>query len=105
MKETLFRYVLAAIALAFTIFFFFYVLPPALSPFDPGSAILGGFVNPFAAGYSTDVILCWAVLAVWILYERDRVKYGWICILLGAVPGVAVGFAVYLLMRMKQGVT
>lgn len=104
MKEKLFQYVLLTIALAFTIFFFFYVIPPALSPFDPWSAILGGFVNPFASGYSTDVILCWVILAAWIIYDSDRVKHGWICILLGAVPGVAVGFALYLIMRMKQGV-
>ena len=102
MKDRIFRYILIAIAAGFTLFFFYYVIPPALSPFDPLGAILGGFVNPFASGYSTDVILCWLILVAWILYERDRVRHGWVCIILGVIPGVAVGFALYLILRLEQ---
>ena len=63
-----------------------------------------GFVNPYSSGYSSDVIACWLILMVWIVYEAKNkgVKHGWICILLGAVPGVAVGFALYLILRVKQ---
>jgi hypothetical protein len=49
--------------------------------------------------------MCWFVLASWIVYEKAKhgVKHGWIPLLLGLVPGVATGFALYLLIRMRQG--
>ncbi|HNM03492.1 MAG TPA: DUF2834 domain-containing protein, partial [Leptospiraceae bacterium] len=63
-----------------------------------------GFVNPFAAGYSMDTIFCWLILAIWVAYEARvrQIRYGWVCVLLGIVPGVATGFAFYLLIRMHR---
>ncbi|MCB1166436.1 MAG: DUF2834 domain-containing protein [Leptospiraceae bacterium] len=99
MHSRVFRLILILIASAFTAFFFFYVVPPAMASGDMVGAIMGGFVNPFAAGYSTDVILCWVVLTAWVLYEGKSVQHGWVCILLGIVPGVAVGLSVFLLLK------
>lgn len=65
-------------------------------------AFAGGFVNPYASGYSTDVLCCWVILLLWVIYEYPRIKHGWICLLLGLVPGVAFGFALYLIMRTNQ---
>ena len=50
------------------------------------------------------LLLCWVILAIWVLFERQRyqVRGGWLALLLGVVPGVAVGFALYLLMRQRQ---
>ncbi|GGZ99899.1 hypothetical protein GCM10008090_05690 [Arenicella chitinivorans] len=101
MSKTVYLSLLTAIALLFTGFFIGTVVPPLLVSGDVVAAALAGFVNPFAAGYATDVILCWVVLLLWIVYEAkvDGVRHGWICILLGAVPGVAVGMSCYLILR------
>jgi hypothetical protein len=94
----------ALIALAFCAFFAIAVLPPALRSGDIFGAFKAGFVNPFSTGYSVDVILCWVILSIWILYERKSlsIRGGWIAILLGFVPGVATGFGLYLVMRTLQ---
>ena len=67
-------------------------------------AFAAGFVNPYASGYSADVIACWVILAIWIVFEaRSRsVKHGWLCLVVGILPGVAVGFAAYLVLRSSQ---
>ena len=67
-------------------------------------AIKSGFVNPYAAGFSTDAVCCWVVLALWVIYEKFGlgIKHGWLALLLGVVPGVATGFALYLVLRMNQ---
>lgn len=107
MSEGVFKGLMAIVAVAFSLFFFVTMVPALLSPeWTVLSGILGGFVNPFAAGYSTDVILCWIVLTAWIVYERQHhgVKHGWVCVLLGAMPGVVVGFALYLILRMRQNI-
>lgn len=61
-------------------------------------------MHPYASGYSMDVLVCWAILAAWVIYEAKTysVRKGWLCLLLGIFPGVAVGFALYLLLRAKQ---
>ncbi|WP_349255373.1 DUF2834 domain-containing protein [Spectribacter acetivorans] len=71
---------------------------------DIFGAFAAGFVNPYASGYSIDVLVCWGILALWVLYEAKQhsVKNGWVCLLLGIVPGLAVGFALYLLIRQRQ---
>lgn len=102
MNEQTFRASVFGIALFFVLFFAWVVVPPLLAQPDILAAFAGGFVNPYASGYSTDVICCWLILLAWVLYEYPRVKYGWLCLLLGIVPGVAVGFALYLILRMKQ---
>lgn len=95
---------LAAVAIAFTGVFVFVVIPPLFIDLNIIDAVLAGFVNPYAAGYSTDVIMCWLVLCIWILFEAKEksIKYGWVCLMLGLVPGVAVGFSVYLILRHQQ---
>ena len=91
-----------AIAVAFTVAFTVLVIPALV---DDGGDVAGGladgFVNPYASGYSWDVFCSWAVLAVWVVYERASLgqRHGWISLVLGLAPGVAVGLASYLLLR------
>lgn len=104
MAESRFRIAIIAVALGFTGLFCAVVVPPLLENPDIVGAFGAGFVNPYASGYSADVVACWLILAIWVVYEaRSRaVKHGWVCLVLGIVPGVAVGFAGYLLLRSKQ---
>lgn len=104
MNLATYKTLLALIGGGFAVAFCVIVVPPLLASRDVIGAALGGFVNPYASGYSLDVILCWFVLAVWIAYERSTlgVKNGWIALLLGLVPGVATGFAFYLFLRTRQ---
>ncbi len=104
MSERSFRMAIVAVALAFAVFFGLVVVPPLIDDPDVLGAFGAGFVNPFASGYSADVIACWIILALWVVFEaRARsVKHGWWCLVLGLVPGVAVGLAAYLLVRSSQ---
>lgn len=104
MSESLFKTVLTLLAAGFAAAFAVIVVPPLLASGDVVGAFAAGFVNPYASGYALDAILCWCVLAAWVLYEaRTRgVRHGWVALLLGIVPGVATGFAVYLLLRLRQ---
>ncbi len=104
MNESIFKGVIIATALLFTLFFCAVVMPPLIANPDIVGALGAGFVNPYAAGYSADAIACWFILAAWIWYEARTlsIRHGWICVLLGFFPGIAVGFAVYLLLRMRQ---
>jgi hypothetical protein len=45
-------------------------------------AFAASFVNPYSSGYSVDVIACWLILTIWIIYEAKnrQIKYGRICI-------------------------
>lgn len=105
MSSTAYRYALILIALIFTSLFCYLVLPPLMQDFDLVGAFAAGFANPYAAGFSADTLSCWAVLAVWVIHERQKVPNGWVALVLGVVPGVAVGFVVYLLMRHKRGLS
>ena len=104
MSRTVFKACLIFAALLFTIIFCVLMIPALIENPDIIAAFGAGFVNPFAAGYSTDVFFCWFVLAVWVWFEasNDGIKHGWVCLVLGVVPGVAVGFALYLLLRYSQ---
>ena len=104
MTDRIFEGLLILVAAVFTVFFAVTIVPALLESGDIVGAVLAGFVNPFAAGYSTDVILCWFVLLIWVLYERRQlgIRHGWICLLTGLVPGVAVGFPLYLVLRHRQ---
>ena len=104
MNEHLFKASLIFFGSIFFIFFSVVVFPPILADWDIIGAFAAGFVNPFASGYSMDVIICWCILAVWVLHEKHmhQLKYGYRCLVLGIVPGVAVGFALYLFLRNKQ---
>jgi hypothetical protein len=70
------------------------VVIPALFN-EPGEMLSGGFSNPYAAGYAFDTIACWAILAV--LVHSERRPWGWLALVFGLVPGVAVGLVVHLL--------
>ena len=107
MSESVFKVILVLAAVFFTGFFAVVVVPPLMEDPDIIGAFAAGFVNPFSAGYSTDVLVCWAVLAVWVVFEARQygIRHGWVCLVLGMVPGVAVGFAGYLLLRSGQLVT
>jgi hypothetical protein len=78
------------------------VVPPSIKNPDIIGAFVGEFVNPYISGYSTGIICCWLILLLWIIYENHKIKYGWICLLLGLVQGVAVDFALYLIIRTNQ---
>lgn len=103
MSASAFRACLVLIAGAFTLMFCAIVVPALVQNPDVIAAFAGGFVNPFASGYSLDVICCWCVLAAWVWFEakQDGVRHGWVALLLGVVPGVAVGFAFYLFIRLR----
>ena len=104
MSDRSFRGAVIAVGLAFTALFFGLVVPPLIDDPDILGAFGAGFVNPYASGYSADVVACWVILAIWIVFEaRSRsVKHGWLCLVVGVVPGVAVGFAAYLVLRSHQ---
>lgn len=104
MTEKPFLILTALIGIAFAIVFTIVVVPALIESGDIMGAFAAGFVNPFASGYSTDTLMCWAVLAVWVIYEArtHQIKHGWIALLIGVAPGVATGFALYLIMRHRQ---
>lgn len=104
MKESTFKFTMCFIALAFTLVFAVVVMPPLIANPDILAALGAGFVNPYSSGYSADVLFCWAALAVWVFYESRglAVKHGWVCLVLAAFPGVAVGFPLYLVLRNGQ---
>ena len=104
MSETLFKATITTAAAVFLLIFLFIVTPPVLESGDLVGAFAAGFVNPYASGYSSDVLACWVILAAWIAYDAKAhgIRHGWVCALLGIIPGVAVGFALYLLLRMRQ---
>ena len=104
MNERAFRMSIVLIAASFSAYFLVVVIPPLLEDPDIFGALRAGFVNPYSSGYSADVLGCWAILAVWVIYEAKThaVRGGWICLIAGAVPGVAVGLAAYLILRSNQ---
>ena len=104
MNEQMFKLAMSLVAIGFFLVFCVVVVPPLIADPDVVGAFAAGFVNPYAAGYSLDVIFCWLALAVFVAYEARvlKVKYGWVCLLLGMVPGVAVGLALYFLVRHAQ---
>jgi len=104
MTQKYFRISLWLLALGFAGAFTLVVMPPLLESPDVLGAFAAGFVNPYAAGYALDAIFCWFVLATWVMHEAKTMglRHGWIALLLGIAPGVATGFAVYLLLRLNQ---
>lgn len=104
MNEQAFRGTIILAATVFSALFAYWCIPPLIADPDVVGALAAGFVNPYSSGYSADVLSCWVILTAWIIYERRAlgVRHGLWCIALGMVPGVAVGFAGYLLLRMRQ---
>ncbi|HEY1076504.1 MAG TPA: DUF2834 domain-containing protein [Fontimonas sp.] len=99
-----FKFLLVVLGAGFAVAFAVMVVPPLLASGDVVGAFAAGFVNPYSSGYALDAIMCWCVLAIWVLYERSTLglRHGWVALLLGVVPGVATGFAFYLLLRTRQ---
>lgn len=106
MSNTLYRGLLWLLALGFAVAFCAIALPTALQETDPLRFVTAAYVNPYSSGYATDTLMCWCVLAIWIIHEVRTlgVRHGWVALLLGVVPGVATGFAAYLLIRSRQQV-
>lgn len=104
MIDKYYKLALVLVAVGFSMVFCLVVVPPLIDNPDVLGAFAAGFVNPYAAGYSSDVLFCWAALAILVVYEAKvlSVKHGWVCLVLGIVPGVAVGFALYFLIRHPQ---
>lgn len=90
----------AAFASAFGVI----VVPALFESGDVAGAFAAGFVNPFAAGYSLDTIVCGLILFAWAMYERGAhdMRHGWIVVPLSIAPGVATAFAAYLFLRSRQ---
>lgn len=99
-----FRATINAAAAVFTALFAYWCIAPLIADPDIVGALAAGFANPYLSGYSADVLACWVILSAWIEFERRTlgVRHGLWCIALGAIPGVAVGFAAYLLLRGRQ---
>jgi hypothetical protein len=102
--DRLFWAAVGLIALTFAALFFTLVLPPIMQTSDfVRGALLDGFANPTARGYTLDTLCTGLVVLAWIAYERVRygVRHGWIAALLVFVPGVVVGLAAYLWLRSR----
>ena len=67
MTEAIFRSLIIAVAIIFTVFFCITIIPPLVENPDVVGAFMAGFGNPFTAGYATGVILCWVLLAIWVI--------------------------------------
>lgn len=104
MTLNVFRTLLIALAAVFTVAFVAICVPPFLQNPDILGAFGGGFVNPYASGYALHVFFNWAVLAAWVAYAANvkGIRFGWVALTLGVVPGVAVGLAMYLLLRLRH---
>ena len=104
MNERGFAVSILLIAATFCLYFAVVVIPPLIENPDIPGAFAAGFVNPYSSGYSADVFACWGILAAWVFYEAraHSVKKGWVCLVLGIVPGVAVGLAAYLIVRSSE---
>ena len=104
MSDSVFKTLMWCLALGFAAVFAYLCIPALLQDPDVLGAFAAGFVNPYSSGYAIDAIMCWCVLAVWVIYEAQNagIKHGWLALLLGVAPGVATGFAAYLLIRLKQ---
>ncbi|PPE73519.1 hypothetical protein C3942_11985 [Solimonas fluminis] len=104
MSRNLYQALLWVFGLGFAVAFNLVVMPALLRDGDILGGFAAGFVNPYASGYALDAILCWCVLASWVAWERSTlgIRHGWIALLLGIAPGVATGFAFYLLLRLRQ---
>ena len=104
MSRTLFQASLWILGVGFALAFAILCIPPLIENPDVIGALAAGFVNPYSSGYALDAILCWCVLAAWITYEAKALgmRHGWVALLLGVAPGVATGFAAYLLLRLHQ---
>jgi Terpene cyclase DEP1 len=104
MNEQLFKATIILAATVFIAIFCWLVIPPLIANPDIVGAFAAGFVNPYSSGYSADVLASWVILTAWIMFEARAhgLRHGWTCAVLGLFPGVAVGFAAYLLLRMRQ---
>ena len=104
MNHRAFETAMIVVAVVFTTIFATVVVPALFEDGDIVGAFAAGFVNPYSSGYSSDVIACWFALAIWVIYERNRyaIRHGWVCLLLGVVPGVAVGLPLYIVLRARQ---
>jgi Terpene cyclase DEP1 len=103
-SNPVFRALVALIGLMFVGAFCLIVVPAFIETPDVITAFVAGFVNPFASGYSLDTIFCWLLLVVWVIYEakEKQVRFGWFAIIIGVMPGVAAGLALYLLLRLRR---
>ncbi|WP_262694376.1 DUF2834 domain-containing protein [Kordiimonas aquimaris] len=104
MNKRTFESLVILLGAAFTIAFSIIVMPPLIESGDIIGAFAAGFVNPYASGYSLDTIITGLILITWIIYERSthHVRGGWVAIILCFVPGIAVAFAYYLILRARQ---
>ena len=104
MSRSTFENLITALGVGFAVLFAVIVVPPLIDDPDVLGAFGDGFVNPYSTGYSLDVFLCAAILFVWIFHERSHlgIRHGWVAVPLSFVPGVATGFAVYLVLRSRQ---
>ena len=103
MSQQAFKLLLIFFGAGFALAFSVICVPPFVDNPDIVGALSAGFVNPYASGYALDAVFCWFVLAAWVTYEAKTtgIRHGWVALVLGIAPGVATGFAFYLLLRLK----
>ena len=104
MPETRFDWVLIGLSAVFVAVFSVAVAPTFFGDqLNVVTAAEGMFANAYATWASIDAIFTWLVLAVWIVYENEYrgVRHGWIALVVGLI-WVAVGLAIYLLVRHRE---
>lgn len=105
MPSTRFDWIVITLAAVFVVLFAAVFVPQFIEDgFDIIGAFEAGFVNPYASGFAIDTLMTYAVLFAWVVYEAQyrEVQHGWVALVLGAVIGVALGLAVYLLIRHRE---
>jgi hypothetical protein len=105
MPNTRFGQIVIALAAACMATLAVVVLPTFVADgLDIGRAFDLAVVNPYASGFATDVFFTYAILITWVVYEakyRD-VRHGWVAVVLGLLLSVALGLALYLLIRHRD---
>lgn len=104
MTERHLLFSVGAIGMAFALVFSITVAPLLFRNLDPLGAIAAGFVNPYSTGFALDTLSSWLVLTVWIVHEARtlNIRYGWVAVLVGLIPGTVTGLAFYLILRTVQ---
>ena len=102
MPSTRFDWIITALAAACMATLAVVVLPTFVSDgLDVVRAFDQAFINPYATGFAIDAFSTYAILIAWVVYEaryRD-VRQGWVAVALGLLLSVALGLALYLLIR------
>jgi hypothetical protein len=104
MPSTRFDWILVALAAAcMAVLAVVFFLPFLGDGLDFVRAFDLALVNPYSSGFAVDVLFTYAILIVWVVHEARSgdVRHGWVAVVLGLLISVAVGLALYLLIRRR----